>query len=94
MRGQARGLLSGDGASRVTAKAHGSGAGVEARWDWVGGTNEGWGLLQGRPGLQEAGLLLKRWGLAMEGRRGWQGGSQEGRGLVEGGGVGRHRNLT
>lgn len=87
MYSQARGLLGRAGARPCRVSTEGQGtrrSGVEAGWHWVGGTDERWGLLQGRSGLQEAGLLLEWWGLAVQGGRGWEGGAQKGRGLVKG----------
>lgn len=96
--GQAGGLLGGARTwpPGVAAEGHGSRrAGVEAGGQGVGGADERRRLLQGGAGLQEAGLLLEGWRLAVQGGRGREGGPQEGRGLVEGGGgAGRHRNLS
>lgn len=94
--GQDGGLLSGARTrpTGVGTEGHGSSrAWVETGWKGVGGADERWRLLQGGAGLQEAGLLLEGWGLAVQRGCGGEGGPQEGRGLVEGGGGGCHRNL-
>lgn len=73
--GQTRGLLGSAGTCprNVAAKAHWSGRPrIEAWGHRVGGSNEWWWLLQRWAGLQEAGLLLEGWGLAMERGRSWQ----------------------